>query len=412
MKNFAKLPSAALFSLFATTACVHTNHHQQIPHTASTEHTHTSAKTYIPVEKISMRDLTFPKAIDGSYILVSDLHTHSVFSDGHVWPTVRTWEAYADGLDVMAITEHLEHQPHKDDIPHPDRNRSYEIAVEAVARNRTPSKPLLIIPGAEITRSLPPGHVNAIFIEDANPLLTIKERSEANLENATIALEEAKRQGAFTFWNHPAWGRDSANGIVNLPKEQEDLIKRGLINGIEVANGDHYTESAFQLAIDYGMTILGTSDIHGLIDKDYDIAAGDHRTVTLVLSETRSSDAFKKAVTEGATVALYKNTFIGLPTNVERVVKSVLKAELGKPMRRPGQVQILLKNDGPIPLNLENIGSKDFSDNTDFVTIPAHSSIELTLTDSLPENDVILNFRVLNAYNAPSKNVEVSYQLN
>jgi histidinol phosphatase-like PHP family hydrolase len=50
--------------------------------------------------------------------LVVDLHTHSVFSDGHVWPSVRVGEAIADGLDAVAITEHLEWQPHLDDIPH------------------------------------------------------------------------------------------------------------------------------------------------------------------------------------------------------------------------------------------------------------------------------------------------------
>ena len=41
---------------------------------------------------------------------------HSVFSDGSVWPDIRVEEAKKDGLDVIAITEHLEYQPWKDDI--------------------------------------------------------------------------------------------------------------------------------------------------------------------------------------------------------------------------------------------------------------------------------------------------------
>ena len=60
-----------------------------------------------------------------------DLHTHSVFSDGHVWATIRVSEALRDGLDGLAITEHLEFQPHLADIPHPDRNRAYEEALFA-----------------------------------------------------------------------------------------------------------------------------------------------------------------------------------------------------------------------------------------------------------------------------------------
>ena len=35
-----------------------------------------------------------------------------------------------DGLDALAITEHLEWQPHLADIPHPDRNRAFEAAAD------------------------------------------------------------------------------------------------------------------------------------------------------------------------------------------------------------------------------------------------------------------------------------------
>ena len=36
--------------------------------------------------------------------LTMDPHTHSTFSDGHVWPTIRIAEALKDGLDAIAIT--------------------------------------------------------------------------------------------------------------------------------------------------------------------------------------------------------------------------------------------------------------------------------------------------------------------
>lgn len=32
-----------------------------------------------------------------------DLHTHSVFSDGQVWPSIRVEEGVRDGLDALAI---------------------------------------------------------------------------------------------------------------------------------------------------------------------------------------------------------------------------------------------------------------------------------------------------------------------
>ena len=52
------------------------------------------------------RVIVFPDTKDYKTI-VADLHTHSVFSDGHVWPNIRVEEALRDGLDALAITEHL-----------------------------------------------------------------------------------------------------------------------------------------------------------------------------------------------------------------------------------------------------------------------------------------------------------------
>ena len=69
------------------------------------------------------RHINFPDT-ERYQTLVVDLHTHSTFSDGHVWPTIRVSEALRDGLNAIAITEHLEWQPHLADIPHPDRNRA------------------------------------------------------------------------------------------------------------------------------------------------------------------------------------------------------------------------------------------------------------------------------------------------
>ncbi len=73
------------------------------------------------------RKLFFPD-LDNYRTLLTDFHQHTVFSDGNVWPTIRVEEAIRDGLDAISLTEHLEYQPHKKDIPHTDRNRSYVVA--------------------------------------------------------------------------------------------------------------------------------------------------------------------------------------------------------------------------------------------------------------------------------------------
>ena len=55
---------------------------------------------------------------EGYRTLKCDFHIHTVFSDGLVWPTVRVDEAYREGLDAIALTEHLEYRPHRQDIIH------------------------------------------------------------------------------------------------------------------------------------------------------------------------------------------------------------------------------------------------------------------------------------------------------
>ena len=110
------------------------------------------------------RKLFFFPDLDNYKTLLTDFHQHTIFSDGLVWPTIRVEEAVKDGLDAISLTDHLEYQPFSRDIPNPDRNRVYLVAKDFTDRiNKTVDKKLIIINGQEITRSMPPGHINAIF---------------------------------------------------------------------------------------------------------------------------------------------------------------------------------------------------------------------------------------------------------
>ena len=46
--------------------------------------------------------------IEGYKTLTGDFHIHTVFSDASVWPSTRVQEAIWEGLDVIAITEHID----------------------------------------------------------------------------------------------------------------------------------------------------------------------------------------------------------------------------------------------------------------------------------------------------------------
>ena len=45
-------------------------------------------------------------SFNDSLLLSGDFQTHTVFSDGHVWPTFRVDEAWINGLDILSITDH------------------------------------------------------------------------------------------------------------------------------------------------------------------------------------------------------------------------------------------------------------------------------------------------------------------
>ena len=51
--------------------------------------------------------------VNGYNVYKADLHLHTVFSDGGVTPEYRVREAWYDGLDVVASTEHVEDRPYE-----------------------------------------------------------------------------------------------------------------------------------------------------------------------------------------------------------------------------------------------------------------------------------------------------------
>ncbi len=233
--------------------------------------------------------------IPGYKTLKCDFHMHSVFSDGTVWPTIRVEEAWLEGLDGIAFTEHVEYHPHKKDIPIRDLNRSYNIA-----KARADELGIILIKGAEITRSNPPGHFNAIFLKDVNALDTKDWRD---------AFRAALQQGAFLFWNHP--GYRQPDDIPVWYDEHTEIFEKGLARGMEVVNSDTYYPLALQWCLEKNITMLSNSDLHPPVNMLYDLSSGDHRSMTLVFATEKSEQGIKEALFAGRTVAFYENQLIG-----------------------------------------------------------------------------------------------------
>ena len=134
-----------------------------------------------------------------------------------------------------------------------------------------------------------------------------------------------------------------------------------------------------KIALDNNLTILGTSDIHGLIDWDYDLAGGGHRTATLVLAASETSDGVKAALKAGDTVAIYNDNLIGKKTNVEAVVRSTLKMEVDEALPKTTVQGVSIINESPVDYVLENVGAEGAYDEGHVFTVKSGSTFTLLI---------------------------------
>ncbi len=342
------------------------------------------------------RKITFPD-VPGFVSLKCDLHIHTVFSDGSVWPDIRIEEAVKDDLDAISLTEHLEYQPHLDDIPHPDRNRSYELAKEY-------AKPydLMIIHGAEITKDMPPGHANALFINDANLL---------NHEDPLTAYRAAKKQGAFVFWNHPNWIQQQEDAKPIISSLHQQLMDEDLLHGIEVVNDITYSEHNFELAMEHGLTALGTSDIHGLIDWQFGLADGGHRPITIVFAKKRSVESIKEALFDGRTVSWFNDVLIGKEEYIAPLAKSSLSLS-SRDFIGPSSVEeILINNNSSARYVLRNLSNLDSYNQSDIIIVEpgGETLVQVITEDAKPLTS--MKMEVLSAVVGKEKHPIVEFEI-
>ena len=335
------------------------------------------------------RAIEFPD-IPGYVTLKCDLHMHTVLSDGNVWPSIRVQEALRDGLDVISITDHIEYQPHQKDIPHPDRNRSYELALKAAKGTE-----LLIIPGTEITRLMPPGHFNAIFVKDVNKL---------DQKDVMEVFREAKNQGAFVFWNHPHWTSQRKDGVATLTEMHHELLQEGLFSGIEIYNDNTYSKEGFELAEKYELTLLGNSDVHGLVDWSYNVPEGGHRPVTLVFAAEKSAEAMQQAMEQRQTAVWFKNTLVGNMDFLTPMLEESLEiVNSGK-----GPVpSVRIHNHSDADLILENVSAYTLHNFAPVFILKAHETTRLMFKTLEALDSFEMKFRVLNAYTGPDTHPEI-----
>ena len=332
------------------------------------------------------------------YTLKADLHMHTVFSDGEVWPTVRVEEAWRDGLDVIAITDHLEYQPHKNDLPI-NHNRSYELALPLAK-----SMGIILIKGAEITRPMPPGHFNAIFLKDVDLLDT---------ETWKEAFLAAIKQNAFIFWNHPGWLQTDEIPIWYY--EHSEIFQNGWMNGIEIVNEFSYYPLTYRWAIDSNLTILGNSDIHPPVYHKYNFENKEHRAITLVFTKQKTKNSVRDALFNRQTAVYYKNKIIGDEKFLEPLFFESVKIISQKPVFQDNnKINVRIHNYSDINYSLiSDTSFKDFNF-PDKLELPAHKTVFLKIKSNKElnpgKNKIELPYFVSNLEISPGEALQINLE--
>ena len=287
------------------------------------------------------QEITIPQ-IAGYNVYKADLHTHTIYSDGAITPAWRVREAWFDGLDIIAITDHIEYRRIEREMlqymgkyikeeyrnlpkgvntnlqgsPADERgilvdlNVGYEKAVECNEQYG-----LLVVRGVEITRN--EGHFNAVFTKDNNKIY------HPDIETS---IRNAVKQGAFVFQNHPKHDQTTASTMTPLA---EDLHGKGLLKGIELCNGPVQWSRLISHCLDNGYAPISNSDGHTTMAERFypHYNNGCYRNMTFILATECTEKAIKEALHKGRTIAYHNNKLIGKEEYLTELFKASVSVE-------------------------------------------------------------------------------------
>ena len=267
--------------------------------------------------------------VNGYNIYKGDFHTHTMYSDARVSPRGRVVEAWCDGLDILAITDHYEARENEKNLlkvlaPYSEDGKPKKslyaapyskpkdgsdpgimadfnaIHEEAVNENVRAGYNLLLIKGCEFGRNTKDkGHYNALFVKDLNTLYSY------NMEES---FRKVREQGGFVIHNHPSYGRPK--GSTDKSEWDEMVYSEGLIRGVEVANGYNFYPRMVRRCIEEKLAMFGNTDEHRF--TSYRFGSRDvFRTMTFILAKECTEEAIKEAILACRTLVYSGGCVIG-----------------------------------------------------------------------------------------------------
>ena len=304
------------------------------------------------------REIYIPQ-VNGYNVYKADLHAHTIYSDGRITPGHRVREAWRDGLDILAIADHMEYRryekrfveflqeyfPEAVEVKGNTKDAS-DIKVDlnfSIKRAQKTSLdyPVLIIPSAEITRDV--GHYNALFSTDNNLIPN---------NDPLQAIRNAKAQGCLIQHNHPGKRRSS----LEMSEFEKTVYAEGLIDGVEVMNGDQFYPKAIDRAYEYGLFMASNTDVHANTDWDYE-GSKLGRSMTFILSKENTLEAIREALEAKRTICYSFDRFAGEESLLKDLFNACVKFSVISRNEKKGTTTFALTNMSSLPFVVSIPGS-------------------------------------------------------
>lgn len=348
--------------------------------------------------------------VNGLNVYKADLHTHSIYSDAELTPEERVKEAWFDGLDIFAMTDHVEYRRHEPNMLKFLKGYTGGEVKKAVNSNvirkaateqgiladlNLPTKlaqkaakaygdALLIIPACEITREPKTiGHFNALFTTDNNAIYDT---------DPLQSLRNAKKQGALITQNHPGWSRKTCD----ITEFEQKAFDEKLIDGVEIMNGYWFYPKAMQRCVDWNLYMLGCTDIHNR--TNHYRQNGYFRTMTLIFAKENTSKAIRKALEKGHTLAYSAGNIAG----DAKLLQDFFKASVSYKFLSRGKK-------GAATYALTNTTSLDYKIRIGkrIYELPAFQTITISVSKNKDGQDKDITFSVTNMWEVGYKNPKI-----
>ena len=310
------MKKALILLIFASLSIFNADAQKKVPDTHKTNNE----------QKYRRTEIILP-VVKGLNCYKADLHTHTIYSDGDMTPRQRVREAWYDGLDILAITDHLESRRYSqymlnalapynaDGKPYKyhhagsarlradgsdagiltDLNATFDEAAECVEKE---GYPILLIKGCEISRKpQTEGHFNALFLTDIQGIYNIDTKE---------TFRNVHKQGGIVIHNHPGYRRETTEKNEWLT----EVYAEKLFDGIEVVNGSTFYPKMVRRCIDEKLVMIGGSDAHRPTSGQQN-DLGYFRTMTFIFEKDMSEKSIKDALLKRLTIAYSGGNLVG-----------------------------------------------------------------------------------------------------